>query len=80
VATERGGNSNCEFAVGKGRNWCQKISKHSRKDKDKKEKEKEREMRNGRELFWVLVILSLGLVAAGFAFAAEAKRIKVLKP
>jgi hypothetical protein len=37
-------------------------------------------MRNGREVFWVLVILSLGLVAAGFAFAAEAKRIKVLKP
>jgi hypothetical protein len=33
-------------------------------------------MRNGREVFWVLVILSLGLVAAGFAFAAEAKRIK----
>jgi hypothetical protein len=33
-------------------------------------------MRTGREIFWVLVFLILGLVAAGFAFAAQAKRIK----
>jgi uncharacterized membrane protein len=39
--------------------------------------ERNREMRTGREIFWVLVFIILGLVAAGFAFAAQAKRIKV---